>query len=178
MESPKQFDNITSRVIDDLKVALHKDSKVTMAAASFQLVQKLSTPASDTYLKNFNDFWQDKERGSYVTDTIIEYIENVYRENSPNFIYFVTLYNIFNKFLEDISEDMLFNVVTGFKSSQIWNNLYNFQKGIHSVIINKMEAYNGCILADSLGFGKTFTTISVIKYYESHNKSSSTYRRR
>ena len=137
----------------------------------FQLIQKLPTPISDAYLKNFSDFWQDDENFADVTDAIIENIENVYRENAPDFIYFVTLYNIFNEFLEDISEDVLPNEATGFKSSQIWNKLYNFQKDAALAIINKLETYNGCILADSVGLGKTFTAISVIKYYENRNKS-------
>ena len=137
----------------------------------FQLIQRLPSPISDAYLKNFNDFWQDKEKFADVTETIIENIENVYRENAPDFIYFVTLYNIFNEFLEDISEDVLPNEATGFKSSQIWNKLYNFQKDAALAIINKLETYNGCILADSVGLGKTFTALSVIKYYENRNKS-------
>ena len=137
----------------------------------FQLIQRLPSPVSDAYLKNFNDFWADKENFTDVTEAIIENIENVYRENAPDFIYFVTLYNIFNEFLEDISEDVLPNEATGFKSSQIWNKLYNFQKDAALAIINKLETYNGCILADSVGLGKTFTALSVIKYYENRNKS-------
>ena len=137
----------------------------------FQLIQRMPSPISDAYLKNFNDFWQDRENFADVTDTIIENIENVYRENAPDFIYFVTLYNIFREFLEDISEDVLPNEATGFKSSQIWNKLYNFQKDAALAIINKLETYNGCILADSVGLGKTFTALSVIKYYENRNKS-------
>ena len=137
----------------------------------FQLIQRMPSPMSDAYLKNFNDFWEDSENFTDVTNAIIENIENVYRENSPDFIYFVTLYNIFNEFLEDISEDVLPNEATGFKSSQIWNKLYNFQRDAALAIINKLETYNGCILADSVGLGKTFTAISVIKYYENRNKS-------
>ena len=137
----------------------------------FQLVQRMPLPMSDAYLKNFNDFWEDSENFADVTNAIIENIENVYRENSTDFIYFVTLYNIFNEFLEDISEDVLPNEATGFKSSQIWNKLYNFQRDAALAIINKLETYNGCILADSVGLGKTFTAISVIKYYENRNKS-------
>lgn len=131
----------------------------------------MPSPVSDAYLKNFNDLWNNQTDFADVTNAIIENIENVYRENAPDFIYFVTLYNIFNEFLEDISEDVLPNEATGFKSSQIWNKLYNFQKDAALAIINKLETYNGCILADSVGLGKTFTALSVIKYYENRNKS-------
>lgn len=144
---------------------------MNVATIFSSLIQRLPSPISDAYLKNFNDFWQDKENFADVTEAIIENIENVYKENAPDFIYFVTLYNIFNEFLEDISEDVLPNEATGFKSSQIWNKLYNFQKDAALAIINKLETYNGCILADSVGLGKTFTALSVIKYYENRNKS-------
>ena len=66
---------------------------------------------------------------------------------------------------------MLPNEATGFKDSKIWSMLYNFQKDAALAIINKLEKYNGCILADSVGLGKTFTALSVIKYYENRNKN-------
>lgn len=84
---------------------------------------------------------------------------------------FVTLYNIFSEFLEDVSEDHLPNEATGFKESKIWSMLYNFQKDAVLAIISKLEKFNGCILADSVGLGKTFTALAVIKYYENRNKS-------
>ena len=130
-----------------------------------------SIPQTDMFLKNFNELWRDTEKFEDVTATVIENIETVYRENSADFIYFITLYNIFNEFLEDISEDVLPNEATGFKNSVIWSKLYNFQKDAALAIINKLEKYNGCILADSVGLGKTFTALSVIKYYENRNKS-------
>lgn len=86
-------------------------------------------------------------------------------------IYFITLYNVFSEFLEDVSEDVLPNEATGFKNSKIWNMLYDFQEDAALAIINKLEKYNGCILADSVGLGKTFTALAVIKYYENRNKS-------
>src|SRR5699024_1961921 len=126
---------------------------------------------SRQYLRLFDELWRDDTRLQDVTDEVLESISTAYRENSPEFIYFFTLYNIFSEFLDDISEDVLPNEATGFKNSTIWNMLYNFQKDAALAIINKLEKYNGCILADSVGLGKTFTALAVIKYYEGRNKS-------
>jgi SNF2 family DNA or RNA helicase len=138
---------------------------------SYNYINKLEAPFSDAYIKLFDTIWNDKTKLSEVTDEVIDNITTAYKENSPDFIYFVTLYNIFNEFLEDLSEDVLPNEATGFKNSKIWCKLYNFQKDAALAIINKLERYNGCILADSVGLGKTFTALSVIKYYENRNKS-------
>lgn len=138
---------------------------------AYNYIQKTEAPMSSAYLSLFDQLWDDKSKLQDVTDEVIDSITAAYNENSPDFIYFVTLYNIFNEFLEDISEDELPNEAIGFKNSKIWSMLYNFQKDAALAIINKLEKYNGCILADSVGLGKTFTALAVIKYYESKNKS-------
>lgn len=138
---------------------------------SYNMVNKFTAPYSQEYIKLFDSIWNDKAKLQDVTDEVIDSITAAYNENSPEFMYFVALYNIFNEFLEDISEDVLPNEATGFKESKIWQLLYDFQKDAALAIINKLEKYNGCILADSVGLGKTFTALSVIKYYENRNKS-------
>lgn len=138
---------------------------------AYNIVQKTEAPYSNLYLDLFEGLWKDENKLQDVTDEVIENISAAYAENAPDFIYFVTLYNIFNEFLEDISEDDLPNEATGFKQSKIWGMLYNFQRDAVLAIINKLEKYNGCILADSVGLGKTFTALAVIKYYENRNKS-------
>lgn len=132
-------------------------------------ITKLKAPMSAGFLQLFNQFWENKEMMQDVTEQVIENITSAYNENAPEFIYFITLYNIFKEFLDDISEDVLPKEATGFKKSKIWSKLYNFQQDACFAIINKLEKYNGCILADSVGLGKTFTALSVIKYYESRN---------
>ena len=138
---------------------------------AYTMINKFSAPFSQQYLSLFDQVWNDSAKMQVVTDKVLDNITNAYKENAPDFLYFVTLYNIFREFLDDLSEDDLPNEATGFKESQIWNKLYNFQKDACLAIINKLEKYNGCILADSVGLGKTFTALSVIKYYENRNKS-------
>ncbi|HOO25208.1 MAG TPA: helicase-related protein [Clostridiales bacterium] len=138
---------------------------------AYNLVQKNVAPMSKSFLELFDQLWFDKQRLQDVTQEVVESIAAAYKENSPEFIYFVTLYNIFNEFLEDISEDVLPNEASGYKDSKIWNMLFNFQRDAALAIINKLEKFNGCILADSVGLGKTFTALAVIKYYENRNRS-------
>lgn len=138
---------------------------------AYTMIQKIENPFTKQYAQLFEQLWLDKERLQDVTEEVIESISNVYKENSPEQLYFITLFNIFREFLDDISEDVLPNEATGFKETEIWNRLYKFQQDASLGIINKLEKYNGCILADSVGLGKTFTAISVIKYYELRNKS-------
>ena len=138
---------------------------------AYMMIQKMEAPSSKAYLDLFNQLWNDTGRLQVVTEEVIDSISNAYKENSPEFLYFVALYNIFHEFLEDISEDELPKEATGFKDSAIWNKLYNFQKDAALAVINKLEKYNGCILADSVGLGKTFTALSVIKYFETRNRT-------
>jgi len=123
------------------------------------------------FIKNFEDVWNDESALKNVTEEVADYIANLYKENSPEFIYYLTLFNIFDEFLEDITEDELANEKTGFKQSLIWDKMYDFQRDAVLGIISKLERYNGCILADSVGLGKTFTALGVIKYYQERNKS-------
>ena len=139
--------------------------------AAYTMIQKAEVPFSKAYIDLFNQIWNDSGRLQVVTEEVIDSISNAYKENAPEFLYFVALYNIFNEFLEDISEDELPKEATGFKNSAIWNKLYNFQRDAALAVINKLEKYNGCILADSVGLGKTFTALSVIKYFESRNRT-------
>lgn len=136
------------------------------------LVNKMDEPAfTATYLSLFDQIWQDPEKLEDVTAQICDHIDSVYQENSPESIYFLMLYNIFNEFLDDINEDVLPNDLTGYQDTLIWKKLFNYQKDAATGIINKLETYSGCILADSVGLGKTFTALAVVKYYELRNKS-------
>ncbi|USX44682.1 helicase-related protein [Dietzia kunjamensis] len=133
---------------------------------------KFEGPSETRHLLDiFDQIWNNPDQLDDVTQTVHDHIASVYAENSPERIYFLILYNLFAEFLDDINEDVLPNDRTGYQDTQVWNSLYNFQKDAATGIINKLETYNGCILADSVGLGKTFTALAVIKYYELRNKS-------
>jgi SNF2 family DNA or RNA helicase len=121
------------------------------------------------FLQAFNELWEDDTAVQDVKDKVLEQMRILYKENTPEFIYFVTLYNIFYDYLDELTEDNIVKSRTGFKETQIWNKLYKFQKDAVMGAIDKIEKYNGCIIADSVGLGKTFTALAVIKYYELRN---------
>ena len=136
------------------------------------VVTKFEGPAeTQQFLDLFDQIWNNSGQLDDVTQAVYDHISNVYTENSPARIYFLILYNVFAEFLEDINEDVLPNDRTGYRDTKVWQSLYNFQRDGATGIINKLETYNGCILADSVGLGKTFTALAVIKYYELRNKS-------
>lgn len=135
------------------------------------MVQKINAPMAAQFLSLFEQIWHNPDQLEDVTDAVHEHIASVYAENSPARIYFLILYNLFSEFLEDISEDVLPNDRTGYQDTKVWQSLYNFQRDAAVGIINKLETYSGCILADSVGLGKTFTALAVIKYYELRNKA-------
>lgn len=121
-------------------------------------------------LKNaFNDLWNNEELVKDVKKEILNKIQYLYKDNTPEFLYFITLYNIFKDFLEENDEKEVIKSKTGFKDTEIWNKLYNFQKDGVVGAINKIETYGGCIIADSVGLGKTFEALAIIKYYELRN---------
>lgn len=172
----QQFACVQSNGTDTAYMPLHGFTAVDLGYqqgnAVSNLVNKMDEPTfATTYLSLFNQIWNDPTKLEDVTAQICDHIASVYQENSPESIYFLMLYNIFNEFLDDIDEDVLPNDRTGYQDTLIWNKLFNFQKDAATGIINKLETYSGCILADSVGLGKTFTALAVVKYYELRNRS-------
>lgn len=124
---------------------------------------------TENTLTEFDRIWQDETKSKEVTTKILEQLEAFQRENAPEWLYFVTLYHIFSGNVEGLSEENILKEGTNFKETVVWNKLYPFQRDGVIGMIDKMEKYNGCILADSVGLGKTFSALAVIKYYELRN---------
>ena len=167
----QQFACVHAEPGDALYQPLHGFTAVDLGYQTGDAVSNFVNRTDDTaftghYLRLFDQIWNDPDKIEDVTDRLCEHIEGVYQENSPERIYFLMLFNIFSEFLEDITEYVLPNDLTGYQDSLVWQKLYNFQKDAATGIINKLETYNGCILADSVGLGKTFSALAVIKYYE------------
>src|SRR5690554_1648582 len=117
----------------------------------------------------FNNVWNNPDLVVDVKETLLEHITNLYKENSPELVYFVTLYHLFSEKLVDMEEKARIKERTGFLDSKIWNMLYNFQQDAVIGAIKKIELYNGCIIADSVGLGKTYEALAIMKYYELRN---------
>jgi len=127
-------------------------------------------PLSLSYLDEFDSLWQNDEYFRDVTEEFLETLNLAHKEHSPEFLYYVMLYNLFSEFLEDINDDCIPNEQVGYKNTKLWNLLYDFQQDAVKSIISKLEKYNGCILSDSVGLGKTFTALAVMTYYAYRGK--------
>ncbi len=172
----QQFACVKDEPGDSVYMPIHGFTAVDLGYqkgdAVSNIVNRMDEPtATQTFMQLFDQIWADPEKVEDVTEALAAHISSVYQENSPERIYFLMLYNIFSEFLEDINEDFLPNDLTGYNDSLIWQKLYNFQRDAATGIINKLEKFSGCILADSVGLGKTFSALAVIKYYELRNKS-------
>ena len=119
----------------------------------------------------FDQAWSDERRTVDVTEAVCDHIARVYRENPPRRIYRLMLLQLFRDHLDSLSPDDTANRRTGYRESLVWQKLYDFQADAAHGLIQKLQTYDGCVLADSVGLGKTFTALAVVKYYELRNKS-------
>jgi superfamily II DNA or RNA helicase len=118
----------------------------------------------------FNELWNDESLVKDVKTEVLNYLDQLYQNHAPEFIYYKTLFHIFSKFLDDSGKiDRDLGRTTLFES-QVWSKLFDFQKDGAKGVINKILTHNGCILADSVGLGKTFEALAVIKFFETRNE--------
>ena len=121
------------------------------------------------FLQLFESIWSNPSAVEDVTEKVLSEMEVLYKENAPEAIYFITLYHIFEAYLGELTEENIIKTKTGIKESLVWNKLYKFQRDGVMGAIDKIEKYGGCIIADSVGLGKTFTALAIIRYYELRN---------
>jgi SNF2 family DNA or RNA helicase len=121
-------------------------------------------------LKNwFEEIWGNEKLVEDVKQDVLDYLAQLYQDNSPEFLYFKTLFHLFEKFLLDQDTSGLDGIKSQIVDTEIWKYLFEFQKDGVKGAINKILAYNGCVLADSVGLGKTYEALAVIKYFELRN---------
>ena len=121
------------------------------------------------YESFFNQIFNNEEFVVDVKEELLKHLSNLYRENSPELLYYLTLYNVFGDKLINLDDMARVKEKTGINKTKVWNSLYNFQHDAVVGAIKKLELYNGCIIADSVGLGKTFEALAIIKYYELRN---------
>lgn len=119
--------------------------------------------------EKFEMLWNSPQYTEDFKKQLLESLKFVYKDYSPEFLYYFTLFSIFGNTISDDNLEKFENDKIRFKESKVWNKLYKFQKDAVVSAINKIEKYNGCIIADSVGLGKTFEALAVIKYYEMKN---------
>ncbi|MFA8438573.1 SNF2-related protein [Pueribacillus sp. YX66] len=161
---------------DRTEFAIHGSSDFTSSGLGYTPSTKyeLNTATENNemtkkYVQWFNELWENEQVAKAIKSEVLQSLEMLYKNYTRQFIYFFTLYHIFKDFLHELDEDELVNSKTGIKNTIIWNKLYKFQKDGVVGAIDKLERYNGCIIADSVGLGKTFEALAVIKYYELRN---------
>ena len=162
----------------------NKEGAIAISGSSHFTASGLGYCESDIYAMNmcssdaentkamldwFDTIWENKTAVENIKDLFLDHLKALSRDRSPKFIYFLILYNIFKDYLGEIDEEKIIKTKTGFKDTMVWKKLYKFQKDGVMGAIDKLEKHNGCIIADSVGLGKTFEALAVIKYYELRN---------
>ena len=128
------------------------------------------TPAeTESLLGWFNSIWSNSEATKDIKESLLAQLETIFANKSPELVYFLMLYNVFRDCVGELEEDKILKTRTGIKDTLVWGKLYRFQRDGVLGAIDKIERYNGCIIADSVGLGKTFEALAIIKYYELRN---------
>ncbi len=161
---------------DGSSLAVHGSSPFTSAGLgvvpsnSYEMNTCFTTSAeTKSLLKWFDGIWSNHEATGDVKSELLAQLKSIFSSKSPELIYFLTLYNVFREYLDELEEEKIIKTKTGIKDTLIWGKLYKFQRDGVLGAIDKMEKYNGCIIADSVGLGKTFEALAIIKYYELRN---------
>ena len=161
---------------DGSSIAIHGSSPFTSAGLGtvpsdgYEINTCFTTPAeTESLLKWFDTIWSNPEATGDVKSFVLAQLETIFANKSPELVYFLTLFNVFREYLGELEEDKIIKTRTGIKDTLVWGKLYRFQRDGVLGAIGKMEKYNGCIIADSVGLGKTFEALAIIKYYELRN---------
>ena len=124
----------------------------------------------ESLLQWFDELWADETLARDAKQEVLNALSRLGKDYAPEFVYYKTLFHVFeNRLKERDKHDKSFEGVH-LHDSEIWKRLYEFQKDGATNAINRLLRYNGCIVADSVGLGKTWTALAVIKYFEARNE--------
>ncbi|WP_440997538.1 helicase-related protein [Arhodomonas sp. SL1] len=161
---------------DGANLAIHGSSPFTtvglgrLPGSGYYMNTETTTESeAAALLEWFEGIWNDTDVARDAKANLLAGLRQIYADKSPESIYFLTLHNLFRDYLADLDEENIIKTRTGIKDTVVWNKLYRFQRDGVLGAIDKIERFNGCILADSVGLGKTFEALAIIKYYELRN---------
>ena len=138
-------------------------------ASNIELNLEVDSKSDCADLKTWFDNLWESDQVKDVTNEVLRNLANAYQDKDPEFIYYKTLYHLFEDFLTDATDTQFAEENPSFQQTEIWQKLFDFQKHGVQACIQKLKAYNGCIIADSVGLGKTYEALAIIKYVELRN---------
>jgi len=128
----------------------------------FGLIQAAETPDECTELsKWFEDVWTSVQDDGDAKATLRAAIADIAAHKAPSLVYFMMLYHLFKDLGDELDEERIVKSATGIRDSIVWKKLFRFQRDGVIGAIDKLERYGGCIIADSVGLGKTFEALAV-----------------
>ncbi len=117
----------------------------------------------------FNTEWDAANPQGAAVQDLLAAVAAAGADHRPGDVYLQTLNQLFAEMGAGTDESRIVDSATGIRETQIWSKLYRFQKDGVIGAIDKLQRFGGCILADSVGLGKTFEALAVIKYFELRN---------
>ena len=141
---------------------------VSLGLVSYPLPVIISSfeDLGEQYFNLFQQYWNNSHKD--LKSQILSLVKKAATWHTPESLYKFSLFHIFqNATIDEVSEQRLKSI--GFKNTKVWNLLYNFQQDAVLGAIDKIETFGGCIIADSVGLGKTFEALAVMKYYQMRN---------
>ena len=134
------------------------------------LIQASETPEEALLLSRWFDAqWASLNDDPRAKAAVIEMLDAIAQHRDPYLIYTLILHHIFGDRGEELDEERVVKSATGIRNTVVWKKLYKFQRDGVVGAIDKLNRFGGCIIADSVGLGKTFEALAVIKYHELRN---------
>ena len=127
-------------------------------------------PDRNALLDWFESLWGDEKLTADAQEDVLAALDRLSQPYAPEFVYYKTLFHVFEKWLQRHAELNELIQDTHLHDTEIWKALYAFQRDGATSAINRLLRHNGCIIADSVGLGKTWTALAVIKFFELRNE--------